>query len=282
MSGSTQRMLLGCPDRPGLVAEIAGLLGDHGANIVRLDEHADGSMFAARVEWTLPDAGAGSRLSDELRGRFGGEGRDLRIDDGAREPRVAILCSTEDHCLADLLWRFARGEMPGRIARVISTCDDHRRSVDSFDVPFDHLPVESREGMPAHEEELLGLLTGEVELVVLARYMRILSAGFLERLGCPAINIHHSFLPAFKGAGPYERAHERGVKLIGATAHYVTAELDEGPIIEQDTVRVSHRDTSEDLRRKGRDVERVVLARAVRAQLEDRVVTWDSRTVVFP
>lgn len=282
MEAATHRMLLSCPDRPGLVAEIAGTLSTHGANIIRLDEHADGSMFAARVEWTLPETGDGAALNAELRSKFAGQGRYLRLADGAGEPRVAILCSREDHCLSDLLWRFAEGEMPGTVARVISTSDLHRRRVESYGVPYEHLPVASREEMPAHEEGLLDLLAGEAELVVLARYMRILSAGFLQRLGCPAINIHHSFLPAFKGAGPYERAHERGVKLIGATAHYVTADLDEGPIIEQDTVRVSHRDAADDLRRMGRDVERVVLARAVRAHLEDRVVVWGQRTVVFP
>jgi formyltetrahydrofolate deformylase len=195
---------------------------------------------------------------------------------------VAILCSAEDHCLTDLLCRFAEGEIPGQVKCVLSTSELHERRVGSFSIPYEYMPVSSREGMPDHERALLERLAGEVDLVVLARYMRILSNGFLESVGCPAINIHHSFLPAFKGAGPYERAHERGVKLIGATAHYVTADLDEGPIIEQDTARVSHRDAPDDLKRIGRDVERVVLARAVRAHLEDRVVVWDSRTVVFP
>lgn len=264
------------------MAEIAGTLSTSGANIVRLDEHADGTRFAARAVWTLPDPGARDRLAAELRERFAGPDHLLRLSDETHSPRVAILCSAEDHCLTDMLWRFEEGELPGRVTGVISTSDSHERRVESFSVPYEHLPVASREQMPEHEDALLERLAGNVDLVVLARYMRILSSAFLERLGCPAINIHHSFLPAFKGAGPYERAHERGVKLIGATAHYVTAELDEGPIIEQDTERVSHRDTPEDLKRIGRDVERVVLARAVRAHLEDRVVVWDSRTVVFP
>lgn len=233
-----------------------------------------------RVEFTVPNGSIAS-LDAALSEAFNGENVTLKVSDPSERPAVAILCSNEDHCLTDLLWRFGDGELPGRVRAVISTSDRHTDRVAGFGVPFSHLPVESRDQMPAHEEALLSDLCGNVDLVVLARYMRILSAQFLERLGCPAINIHHSFLPSFKGAEPYRRAHDRGVKLIGATAHYVTADLDEGPIIEQDVVRVTHRQSAEDLKRIGRDVERVVLARAVRAHLEDRVVRWGERTVVF-
>jgi formyltetrahydrofolate deformylase len=203
-----------------------------------------------------------------------------RLTPAAGRARVAILCSREGHCLFDLLFRVRAGELPAEIVAVVSTTDEHAEQVRSLGFPYYHVPVEP-DGMAAHETRLLGLLAGEIGLAVLARYMRVMSGDFLSALGAPAINIHHSFLPAFPGAEPYQRAHERGVKLIGATAHYVTEDLDAGPIIEQDVARVSHRNTLEDLRRIGRDVERVVLARAVRAHLEDRVARWSERTVVF-
>ena len=231
-----------------------------------------------RLEFEVSEAEAverdfGPQVADPL-------GMSWELTPAAARPRVAILCSREGHCLFDLLFRARAGELPGEVAGVVSTTDAHAEHVRSLGFPYHHVPVE-RDGMPAHEGRLLELLAGEVELVVLARYMRVLSGGFLSALEAPAINIHHSFLPAFPGAEPYQRAHARGVKLIGATAHYVTEELDAGPIIEQDVVRVSHRDGVEDLRRLGRDVERVVLARAVRAHLEGRVVRWGERTLVF-
>jgi formyltetrahydrofolate deformylase len=198
---------------------------------------------------------------------------------GARK-RVAIMVSHEDHCLSDLLWRWRNGELEADIACVISNHPDHADQVESLGIPYHLIPV-SAASKPEAEAEALELLGGRIDLLVLARYMQILSADFLGRLRAPAINIHHSFLPAFIGADPYARAHERGVKLIGATAHYVTEELDEGPIIDQDVVRVSHRDEIGDLMRLGRDVERVVLARAVKAHLEDRVLLDGHRTVVF-
>jgi len=203
-----------------------------------------------------------------------------RLASAGARPRIAILCSTEDHCLLDLLLRIRSGELPAEVHAVIATAAEHRQPVEALGAPFMHLPTET-DAMAGHERQLLAALDDQVELVVLARYMRILSGDFLKRLSVPAINIHHSFLPAFAGSAPYARAHERGVKLIGATAHYVTEELDAGPIIEQETIRVSHRDGIDDLRRKGRDVERVVLARAVLAHLEDRVARWGGRTVVF-
>jgi formyltetrahydrofolate deformylase len=186
---------------------------------------------------------------------------------------MAILVSREDHCLVDLLWRHRRGELDAEIPFVASNHPDHAADVESFGIPYHHVPY-------PNEPELLELLR-DADLVVLARYMRILSGEFLERLGVPVINIHHSFLPAFAGADPYRRAFERGVKIIGATAHYVTEELDAGPIIEQDVARVSHRESPETMMRIGRDIERTVLARAVNAHLEDRVLVHGNRTVVF-
>ncbi len=194
---------------------------------------------------------------------------DHRFAEPGEPKRVAIMVSREDHCLSDLLWRWRSGELGGEVVAVVSNHPDHAEQVESLGLPFHHVPVAPGD-REAAEERVLELLGGEVELLVLARYMQVLSAGFLERLGAPAINIHHSFLPAFVGADPYARAHERGVKLIGATAHYVTEELDAGPIIDQDVTRVSHRDEVGDLMRIGRDVERLVLARAVKAHLDDR------------
>lgn len=197
------------------------------------------------------------------------------------EPRrVAIMVSREDHCLSDLLWRWRSGELGGEVVAVVSNHPDHAGQVESLGLPYHHVPIADG-GREAAEERVLELLGGEVDLLVLARYMQVLSAGFLARLEAPAINIHHSFLPAFVGADPYARAHERGVKLIGATAHYVTEQLDAGPIIDQDVTRVSHRDEVGDLMRIGRDIERLVLARAVKAHLDDRVLLDGARTIVF-
>ena len=198
---------------------------------------------------------------------------------GARK-RIAIMVSREDHCLSDLLWRWRSGELEAEVAMVISNHADHAETVGQLGVPFHHLPIASGDKAGA-EGAALELLGDDTDLLVLARYMQILSGEFLGRIGAPVINIHHSFLPAFVGADPYQRAHERGVKLVGATAHYVTEELDAGPIIDQDVTRVSHRDETEDLVRIGRDIERLVLARAVKAHLEDRVLLDGVRTIVF-
>ena len=204
-----------------------------------------------------------------------------RLDDAGRAKRVAVLVSREDHCLLDLLWRRRRGELHCEIPLVISNHPDHATDVEGFGARYEHVPVVKGE-KPAAEARMLELLDGgDFDLVVLARYMQILSGDFLAGVGCPVINIHHSFLPAFAGADPYRRAQERGVKLIGATAHYVTEELDAGPIIEQDVVRVTHREGADALARIGRDVERTVLARAVGLHLEDRVLVHENRTVVF-
>ncbi len=195
-------------------------------------------------------------------------------------PRIAILVSRHDHCLLDLLWRWRRGELDGDVVAVISNHEDLRRETEAAGISYHHVPVRP-DGKAEAEAEMLDLLAGRADLLVLARYMQILSGDFLDRVGMPAINIHHSFLPAFAGADPYRRARERGVKLIGATAHYVTEQLDDGPIIDQDVVRVDHRQSAEDLERVGRDIERLVLARAVALHLDDRVIVDGRRTVVF-
>ena len=266
------RLLTSCTDRPGIVAAVSNFLFERGANIVDAEQHSTGNRFFLRIEAELeqdPSAEFGA-----LAERFE---MDWRLARTNPEKRVAILVSRYDHCLLDLLWRFEQAELEGRPAMVISNHPDLAERVAFHGLPFHHVASDDK---PAAEAQLLDLLA-DVDLVVLARYMQILSADFLERLAAPAINIHHSFLPAFAGANPYDRALERGVKVIGATAHYVTAVLDDGPIIEQDVARVSHRDSRADLVRIGRDIERLVLARAVKWHLEDRVIIDGLRTVVF-
>ncbi len=203
-----------------------------------------------------------------------------RFAESSARKRIAIMVSREDHCLSDLLWRWRSGELGADLVAVVSNHADHADQVTPLGLPYHHVPVE-KGGREAAEEQMLDLLGGKIDLLVLARYMQVLSADFLRRVEAPAINIHHSFLPAFVGADPYARAHERGVKLIGATAHYVTEDLDAGPIIDQDVTRVSHRDEVDDLMRIGRDIERLVLARAVKAHLDDRVLLDGARTIVF-
>jgi formyltetrahydrofolate deformylase len=277
----TSRLLLACPDRPGLIAAVSGFLADAGLNIVDADQHSsgEGRFFMRMVFDAAPPA-----RREEMRRRFELEvaeplEMDWRFAESSERKRLAIMVSREDHCLNDLLWRWRSGELPVELACVVSNHPDHGEQVSSLGVPFHHVPVD-RDDRDAAERRALELV-GDVDLLVLARYMQILSGGFLEALGAPAINIHHSFLPAFVGADPYRRAHERGVKLIGATAHYVTEELDAGPIIDQDVTRVSHRDEVEDLMRIGRDIERLVLSRAVKAHVEDRVLLDGDRTIVF-
>jgi formyltetrahydrofolate deformylase len=274
-------LLLACPDRPGLIATVSGFLAEAGLNIVDVDQHstAAGRFFMRMVfdsPATTERTGLEERFRREIAGPFEME---HSFSDSTRTKRVAVMVSREDHCLSDLLWRRRNGHLGGEIVVVVSNHEDLRAEVEAVDIPFHYVPVE-RETKAEAERQALNLI-GEVDLLVLARYMQILSPAFLTELGAPAINIHHSFLPAFVGADPYARAHERGVKLIGATAHYVTAELDAGPIIDQDVVRVGHADEIPDLVRIGRDVERLVLARAVTAHLGDRVLLDGERTVVF-
>jgi len=279
------RLLIACPDRPGIVAAVSTFLARRGVNITSSAQYSTdprGGRFLMRLEWvgdTGGDAG-------ELAAAFAAEvaepfAMEWRIAPSRPLKRVAVLVSREDHCLLDLLWRHRRGDLPAEIVLVASNHPDCAVDAERFGVDFRHIPV-PRGGKPAAEQALLDeLVSRDVDLVVLARYMQILSGDFLERLARPVINIHHSFLPAFVGADPYRRALERGVKIIGATGHYVTEELDAGPIIEQDVERVDHRHSVAELTEVGRDIERRVLARAVRWHLDDRVLVSEGRTVVF-
>lgn len=279
------RLLLRCPDRPGIVAAVSTFLTAAGANIISLDQHStedEGGVFLQRTVFHLPGlAAAGAELEREFAVRIAPEFQmDYRFADAATPKRVAILASTADHCLLDLLWRNRRGDLDMSVVMVIANHPDLADHVRPFGVPFVHIPA-TRDTRAEAEARQLDLLRGNVDLVVLARYMQIVTPGFLEAVGAPLINIHHSFLPAFIGANTYRRAKERGVKLVGATAHYVTENLDEGPIIEQDVVRIDHTHTVEDLVRLGADVERAVLSRAVLWHCQDRVVRHDHETVIF-
>ena len=283
-SGPTGRFLLTCPDQTGLVARVADFVWRLGGNITDADQHTDDQegVFFQRVEFLLD----GIHLSrDQLAKRFAGLAdecqMDWRLTFSDRVTKVAILVSRQAHCLYDLLARWRSGELPCQVVAVISNWPDHRDAADHFGVPY--LELAAAEGTrKVQEEELLqALATYQVDLVVLARYMQILGPPVVGAYRNRIINIHHSFLPAFAGGRPYAQAHARGVKLIGATAHYATEELDEGPIIDQGVTRVSHRDSVADLARKGRDLETTVLARAVSAHLEDRILTYGRKTVVF-
>jgi formyltetrahydrofolate deformylase len=282
----TARLLISCPDGPGIVAAVSGFLFERGANIVTSDQystHPEHGMFFMRTAFWLPElerADGRDRFETELGELAARFAMQWRIAYAHERKRVALMASREDHCLVDVLWRHRRGELEMDVICVISNHELLRREVEALGVPYHHIPV-TKETKAAGEAAALELLAGHAELVVLARYMQILSGKFLGDVGCPVLNIHHSFLPAFAGADPYGRAYERGVKLIGATAHYVTEELDAGPIVDQDVARVGHGYTVDDLVRVGRDLERVVLARALRSHLDDRVIAHDGRTIVF-
>lgn len=283
MSDATVILQMICPDRPGLVSELAGWVAANGGSIRHADHHTDAGagVFLSRIEWQLQGFGIPRDVLPEaaqaLGQRLGGEAQ-LHFSD--EYPRVAIFASKQSHCLQDLLWRVQSGELPMQVPLVIANHPDLEPLCASFEIPFVCVPV-SRDTKAEAEQRILELLEqNKVELAVLAKYMQLLSSDFLERFP-QVINIHHSFLPAFKGAQPYHRAWDRGVKLIGATAHYVTEDLDDGPIIEQTTVSVSHRDEVEDLIRKGRDTERLALARALRLHLRRQVMVYRGRTAVF-
>lgn len=279
------RLIISCPDQHGIVAAVSEVIFELGGNIITLDQYStgvEGGRFFQRTVFHLPGFTAARPQVEEtietrLAGRFGME---WSLTDAGRPKRVAIFASKTDHCLLDLLWRHRRGELPMEIAMVISNHPDLAEDVRTFGIPYVHVPVVDGDKAAA-EAQQLELLKGNVDLIILARYMQIISEDFLERVGVPIINIHHSFLPAFIGAGPYQKAKDRGVKLIGATAHYVTKDLDEGPIIEQDVIRVSHADDVAQLTRYGADVERAVLSRAVKWHCEDRVIRNGNTTIVF-
>jgi formyltetrahydrofolate deformylase len=279
------RLLLRCPDQSGIVSAVSTFLTEAGANIVSLDQHSTeplGGTFLQRAIFYLPGLPAArDALESEFRATVAAKrGIDFRFTEAAKPKRIAIMASKTDHCLLDLLWRNRRGELDLSVTMVISNHPDLADQVRPFGVPYVHIPS-SRDNRAEAEKRQLELLRGNVDLVVLARYMQILTPDFLKQAGCPLINVHHSFLPAFVGANPYQQAKNRGVKLVGATAHYVTEELDEGPIIEQDVVRVDHTHTVADLVRLGADVERAVLSRAVLWHCQDRIVQHGNQTIVF-
>jgi formyltetrahydrofolate deformylase len=278
------RLVVSCPDREGIVALLSAALRDSGANIISSDQYSSdpyGGSFSLRMEFYIPDPDERFEPLEQRLAEIGAElGLDYKLVDAKRPKRVALFVSRYDHCLLDLLWRWRHKELDMDVIAVVSNHPDLQEEVARFGVPYHHIPV-SKETKVEAEQAQIDLLSGEVELVVMARYMQVLSPNFLEKIGAPVINIHHSFLPAFAGAGPYARAHARGVKLIGATAHYATEDLDEGPIIEQDVVRVNHREDAVALERIGADVERLVLARAVSWHLQDRILLQGHRTIVF-
>jgi formyltetrahydrofolate deformylase len=272
-------------DKPGIVAAVAGVLARHRANIVALDQHSDnpeGGAFFQRTVIHVRDLSATLPvLEKDLTATVGDELQlHWRLRDLSVPLRVAVLTSKSDHCLLDLLWRQRRRELPVTVPMVISNHSGIADDARFFGIPFFHVPSQSKDKSAA-EAEIINLVADNVDLIVLARYMQILSKEFIEEVGVPIINIHHSFLPAFIGASPYQKAKDRGVKLVGATAHYVTEHLDEGPIIEQDVIRVSHRDSVAELTRRGADIERQVLSRAVLWHCQDRVLRHDGRTIVF-
>ena len=279
------RLLIQCRDQPGIVSTVSGLLAEFGANIISLDQYStdpSGGEFFQRTEFHLDHLSARrAELQAEIQVRVGDRyAAKWSLTNSAHRKRVAILVSKTDHCLLDLLWRQRRGDLPMDVAMVISNHSDLADAVRSMGIPFVHVPVDPK-NKKAAEDTHLEMLRGNVDFIVLARYMQIISDRFLQEVGVPIINIHHSFLPAFVGAGPHQKAKDRGVKMIGATAHYVTADLDEGPIIEQDVIRVVHADSTQQIMRKGADVERHVLARAVAWHCQDRVLRYGNVTVVF-
>lgn len=278
------RMLISCPDRPGIVAAVSHFLYEHGANIVQSDQYSmdpEGGMFFIRFDFDLTDLERELPVLQEdfarVADRFDMKWSTFRA---SRKKRLAIFVSKEDHCLLELLWQWQAGDLEAEIAMVISNHNDMRTLVESFGIPYHHIPVTADTKAEA-EKKQLEVVSDKADLIVLARYMQIISPKFIEQFPNRIINIHHSFLPAFVGGKPYAQAYQRGVKIIGATAHYVTEELDGGPIIEQDVQRVSHRDNVDDLKRIGRTIERVVLARAVKWHSEDRLLVHQNKTVVF-
>jgi formyltetrahydrofolate deformylase len=297
----TAVLLIDCPDRKGLVARVAGLLYERGANILHADQHQDHDLglFFMRVEWGIGPAD-GSSL-DESRGEdtapagafdlagfraaFAELAAELgmrwQLTSSAKRPRMALFCSQYLHCAADLLHRWRAGELDCEIPVVVSNHREVEKLAGFYGIPFEHVPVTAAAKEEAEARQIALLERHGVDLVVLARYMQILSPQFVAHFPAAIINVHHSFLPAFTGARPDHAAHARGVKLIGATSHYVTEVLDDGPIIEQDVARISHRDQVEDLVARGRDLERMVLARAVRWHLDRRILCYGNKTVVF-
>ncbi len=283
----TAILLIDCPDQRGIVAAVSEFLYRHGANIVHADQHQDAELklFFMRVEWeladfTLPLDGAGG-FDDafaEIATRFAMK---VRLERSTRRPRLALFVSKYDHCLADLLYRWHSGELRCDVVAVVGNHRDAEPLAQFYKVPFHHFAVDAANKASAETQQLALLRREHVDFIVLARYMQVLSPRFVAEYPQRIINVHHSFLPAFIGAKPYHQAHERGVKLIGATSHYVTEQLDDGPIIEQSTTRISHRDQLPELLAKGRELEKEVLSRAVRWHIESRILVYGKKTVIF-
>jgi formyltetrahydrofolate deformylase len=279
-------LLLSCPDQRGLVARIAQFIFERGGNIIDLDEHVDSNegLFFLRVSWDMKDFSLGEdEVSDafqpiavEFRGQWM-----IKFSHAHNRRKLAIFVSKYDHCLQEILWRQGLGEFDAEISTIVSNHADLKPLADLHHVPFHVFPI-NKDNKTEQEQNEITLLTREkIDTIILARYMQVLSPQFVAEYPNRIINIHHSFLPAFAGGNPYKQAYERGVKIIGATSHYVTDNLDEGPIIEQDIIRISHKDSLDDLIRKGRDLERMVLARALRFHLQDRILVYGNKTVVF-
>lgn len=283
MENTTASLLVSCPDKKGLVAKIANFIYSNGGNIIHADQHTDfeSGLFLTRIEWQLNDfnlprdliAPAFNSIAQPLQAKW-----ELHFSDSI--PRIAIFVSKQEHCLLDLLWRHRAKEFVAEIPLIISNHPNLKEITEQFNIDFHHIPITKATKIEQEKTQLELVDKYNIDLVVLAKYMQILSNNFVTQFP-QIINIHHSFLPAFIGANPYHKAYERGVKIIGATSHYVTADLDAGPIIEQDVVKISHRDNVVDLIRKGKDLERIVLARAVRLHLNNRVLVYGNRTVVF-
>jgi formyltetrahydrofolate deformylase len=277
-------LLITCPDTKGIVAAIADFLYQHNANILHADQHqdAENSLFLMRVEWDLKDFSLDeASFAEAFKGIAKTYKMTWELKLSKDKLRMAIMVSQYDHCLADLLHRYKNNELQCEIPLIISNHLDAQKLAEFYGIPFFHIPVEKDKKKEAEAEQFALFDKFQVDFIVLARYMQILSGDFVKRYPQRVINIHHSFLPAFIGARPYHRAFERGVKLIGATSHYVTEVLDEGPIIEQDIDRISHRDQVEDLIQKGRDLERIVLSKAVRWHIENRILIYSNKTVIF-
>ena len=283
----TATLLIDCPDQRGIVAAVSEFLYAHGANIVHADQHQDAELklFFMRVEWELADftlkldgAGGFDDAFADIATRFAMK---VRLERSTRRPRLALFVSKYDHCLADLLYRWHSGELRCDIVAIVGNHKDAEPLAQFYKVPFHHVAVDAANKAGAETQQLALLRREHVDLVVLARYMQVLSPRFVAEYPQRIINVHHSFLPAFIGAKPYHQAHERGVKLIGATSHYVTEQLDDGPIIEQSTSRISHRDQLPELLAKGRELEKEVLSRAVRWHIESRILVYGKKTVIF-
>lgn len=280
----TATILVKGPDRKGIIATITGWIFENGGNIVYLDQHTDifEKMFFMRVEFEISEFKLRQdRIEEELKKVCSAIGQEVKVFFSNERKKVAIMVSKEPHCLIDLLHRFHSNELNADLKAVISNHPDHKDLVDFYGLPYYHLPV-TKETKAEQEKKVLEILESyNVDTIILARYMQILSEEFVRKYPNQIINIHHSFLPAFIGADPYTQAYKRGVKLIGATSHYVTEELDQGPIIAQGVIEVSHRDSVEDMRRKGKDIERIVLARAVKLHLENKIIVHNGKTIVF-